>query len=238
MAKKKQKQPEKKSNPAIVYAALALLVIAALVGFISLNKAPEKAPEKPIEKLPAVGEFKKLDKPTTYEAGKVKIMEIMKFDCPHCYDLHKNMPQLLKKYGDNVTITYVPIVWPKQSTKSIEAYIIAEEMGKGEEMQDALFESQALYQAKSQNGMDIMESVPAIEIVAARVGLGADFNTKLESGYARNAALENLKIMREYDVDNPDPKIGGTPQVIINGNLKVVHEPISNLDTVIGSLLS
>ncbi|VVB94110.1 Thioredoxin [uncultured archaeon] len=228
MAKKKQKQPEKKSSPTFAYALLTLLVIAALVVFISLNKAPEK----PIEKLPSAGEFVKLDKPTTYEAGKVKIIEILKFDCPHCYDLHKNMPQILKKYGDNVTITYVPIVWPKQSTKSIEAYIIAEEMGKGEEMQDALFESQALYQARSQNGMDIMESVPAIEIVAARIGLGADFNSKLESGYARNAALENLKIMRDYNVE-----VVGTPLVIMNGNLKVNHT-VSNLDMVIGSLLS
>ncbi|NJD77538.1 MAG: hypothetical protein FIB08_10660 [Candidatus Methanoperedens sp.] len=229
MAKKKQKQPEKKSNPAIAYAVFALLVIAALVVFISLNKAPEN----PKEKLPTTGDFVKLDKPTTYEPGKVKIMEIMKFDCPHCYDLHKNMPQLLKKYGDKATITYVPIVWPKQSTKSIEAYIIAEEMGKGEEMQDALFESQALYQAKSPNGMDIMESVPAIEIVAARIGLGADFNAKLESGYARNASLENLKIMRGYNVE-----VVGTPLVIMNGNLKVNHNPVTNLDTVIGSLLS
>ena len=36
--------------------------------------------------------------------------------------------------------------------------------------------------------MDIMESNIAIETVAASIGLGADFNQKLESGAMKNAA--------------------------------------------------
>ena len=220
MAKKKQKIPEKKPNRTLLYVGIAVLFIAALAIMFS-----SVSPEKKEEKLPAAGEFVKLAKPTTYEPGKVKIIEFLKFDCSHCYDLHKNMPQLLKKYGDNISITYVPIVWPGQSTKSIEAYIIAEQMGKGEEMQKALFQAQFV------NNTNAMESTLALENVASSIGLGTDFNSKLEGNEARNAALSNLALMTKYDVQ-------GTPTLIINGNLNVNPPTSANLDAVIGSLLS
>ncbi len=218
----------KKSKLTLVYIGLAVLVIAALMLLV--------AQEKPLEKLPTAGEYVKLNMPTSYEPGKVKIIEFLKFDCSHCYDLHKNMPQLLEKYGDNVTITYVPVVWQGQgqSTKSIEAYIIAEYMGKGEEMRDALFK------AKFIEEMDVMESTLALENVAenvaASIGVEEDFNAQefnaqLEGNDARKDALANLELMTKYGVQ-------GTPTVIINGNILVNPPTITNLDTVIGSLLT
>lgn len=217
MSKKKTVPPPKKSNLTLIYLGLAVLIIAALAVYFSANH------EAPEEKLPAAGEYVKLNLPTTYEPGKVKIIEFLKFDCSHCYDLHKNLPQLLEKYGDNVSITYVPIVWQGQSTKSIEAYIIAEQMGKGEEMQDALFN--ALWV----NKMDVMESTIALENAAASIGLGPEFNKELEGNNARALALANLQNMTRYGVQ-------GTPTVIINGNLQVTPT-VTNLDAVIGSLL-
>ncbi len=222
MAKKKFKKPEKKSNLTIIYAGLALLFIASLIVYISV------ASEKPQGKLPSAGEYVKLNTPTTHEPGKVKIIEFLKFDCSHCYDLNKNMPKLLEKYGDKVNITYIPIVWKGKSTKSIEAYIIAEQMGKGEEMRDALFEAEAQFQVGK--GMDVMESLIALENVAASIGLGTEFNSKLKGNETRKAALSNLELMNKYAVT-------GTPTLVINGNLQV-KPTIENLDAVISSLLS
>jgi thiol:disulfide interchange protein DsbA len=216
MAKKKQKIPEKKSGLKTIYIILAFIIISGLAIYVW------NSGENSSEKVPA-GDYTKLNKPSTYESGKVKIMEFMKFDCSHCYNLHNNMPQLLKNYTDKLEITYIPIIFPGQSTKSIEAYIIAEQMGKGTEMQDALFK------AEFEQKMDVMESTIALETIAANIGLGSDFNQKLESGALKNAASENLKLMNDYNVD-------GTPTVIINGNLMVVPT-ITNLDTVIGSIL-
>jgi thiol:disulfide interchange protein DsbA len=205
MAKKKRKLPEKETNLTRIYVVLALLFIAALLIFFSGT-----AHEKPIEKL---------------QTGKVKIIEFFKFDCIHCYNLHKNLPKVLEKYGDNVTITYVPVVWPGQSNKSIEACYISEEMGKGEEMRDALF------RAKFENGTDVIENVTALEEVAASIGLGSDFNVKLEGNYARKAALLNLELMNKYGVQ-------ATPAIIINENLLVNPPTAANLDSIIASLLS
>jgi len=223
MAKKKQVKIQRKSNRSLYYLIAAVIIIAGLAFYI--NSA-----QKPVDNQKIAGEYTKLSTPGTYEPGKVKIIEIMKFDCSHCYDLHKEFPTLLNKYGDKIEITYIPVVWEGQSTKSIEAYIIAKNMGKGDEMKDAMFESQELFRLGKANGKDVMESLIALEDIASQIGLGPDFNSKLESGFAKNDALKNLELMKYY-------KLKGTPMVIINGNLNV-NPTISNLDTVIGSLLS
>jgi thiol:disulfide interchange protein DsbA len=228
--KKKQKLPEKKSNPTIIYAAVAVLAVVVIA--VLLLNFPSA--QQPPEKLPTSGGYVRLSFPTTYEPGKVKITEFLKFDCPHCYDLHNNLPQLLEKYGNNVTITYVPIIFPGQSTKSIEAYIIADQMGKGKEMQDALFNeahTEMLSGKVIGTNLMVMESVPTLESVAASIGLGTDFNAKLEGNQASNAANANLQLMNKYGVQ-------GTPTIIINGNLQVDPPTAENLDSVIGSLQS
>ncbi|CAG1008848.1 MAG: DsbA family protein [Candidatus Methanoperedens sp.] len=216
MAKKRQKLPEKKSGLKTIHIILALLVISALAIYFlnSGGKSPENLPDD---------NYKKLN--TTIEPGKVKIIEFLNFGCSHCNDLRKNMPQLLQKYGAKVEITYIPInfVSLKQSTKSVEAYIIAEQMGKGDEMLDALFD------AKFDKGMDILESTIAIENVAESIGLGPDFNQKLGSGDMKNAANYNLRLANDY-------KIAGTPAVFINGKFQEDFS-IANLDKVVGSLL-
>ncbi|MDL5501722.1 MAG: DsbA family protein, partial [Candidatus Methanoperedens sp.] len=185
MAKKKQKLPEKKSGIQTIHIILALFVISALAIYF-LNSGGNNSDTPPADN------FKKLN--TTIEPGKVKIIEFLNFGCTHCNDLRKDMPQLLQKYGDKVEIIYVPINFRGQSTKSVEAYLIAEQMGKGDEMLNALFD------AEFDKGMDIMESTIAIETVAANIGLGADFNQKLESGAMKNAANYNFRLANDYKI--------------------------------------
>ncbi len=230
--KKKQKLPEKKSNTTLIYAAIAVLAVVVIAAVILLGSSSTPPPP---EKLPASGGYVRLSFPTTYEPGKVKITEFLKFNCPFCYNLHTKLPQILQKYGDNVTITYVPIVWPgRESTKSIEAYIIADQMGKGNEMQDALFnESAAEGLTQGKEDLTVMQDVPTLERVAAGIkGLDSSkFNQQLEGGNAVADANANLQLMNKYGVDS-------TPTIIINGNIKVDPPTAENLDTVIGSLLS
>jgi len=151
MAKKKQKIPEKKASMTWVYAGIAVLVIAGLALYIysgstSDNNTNTSSGNDPKGKIPTVGKFGTMNKLSTYEPGKVKITEFLKFNCGHCNSLNSLMPALKKKYGDQLEITYKPMLWrsvPKDLPfkKSMEAYILAERMGKGEEMKDALFKA-------------------------------------------------------------------------------------------------
>ncbi len=233
MAKKKRVQPVKKSNRTLIYAGLAVLIIVALGAYFFTSSAQDK----PQEKLPASGKFAQLNKPSTYEPGKVKITEFMKFNCGHCYQLNPQMQSLKQKYGDRVEITYKPMLWrtvPQDSgfRKSIEAYILAQRMGKGEEMKDALFA--AVFVDKKD-----MTNTAVLADIGRNVGLGDDFVKALNNGDAKDEAEANINLAESFQVDE-------TPTIIINGNLKVnpsmtnedMDAMVKNLDTIISSLLS
>lgn len=235
MAKKKRVKPvkpEKKSNLTLIYAGLAVLLIAALALYFSTGTGPEESQEK----LPAEGKFVKLNKQSTYEPGKVKITEFLKFNCGHCYQLNPQMPSIKQKYGNRVEITYKPMLWrtmPQDSgfRKSIEAYILAERMGKGEEMKDALFKAMFV------ENKDLTSEDVLVEI-ASSVGLGDEFTAALKNGDAKNEAEANIQLAESYQVDE-------TPTIIVNGDLKVTPTLVSgdmtamanNLDAITGSLL-
>jgi thiol:disulfide interchange protein DsbA len=233
MAKKKPKPlPPKKSNLTLIYAGIAVLVIAALAIYLSASPAPENP-----GKLPSAGKFVKLDKPSTYEPGKVKITEFLKFNCGHCYALNQTLPVIKQKYGNKLEITYKPMLWrsvPQELPfrKSIEAYILAERMGKGEEMKNALFK--ALFVDKKDLTSEIV-----LDDIATSIGLGNEFATALKNGDAKDEAEADITLAESFQVDE-------TPTVIINGNLKVnpsmTNEDMAamadNLDKIINSLLS
>ena len=226
MAKKKRAPtPQKKSNNTMIYAGIALLVIIAAFAYISLNRPTEFLTDAYSfeDQIPSqnTSAYSSLDVNPS-EPGKVRIVEFMKFDCSHCNDLHKEMPQILKNYGEKVEIIYVPISFEGQSLKSIEAYLIAKEMGKGKEMRDALFKAKF-----GESNRDVMGSILVLKDVAASIGLGPDFNSKLDSGYAEKAALKNNAYAGMY-------KIQGTPTVLINGK----EVKIPDINASISSILS
>jgi protein dithiol oxidoreductase (disulfide-forming) len=224
MAKKKRVPPPKKSNKTMMYAGITLLVIIAAAAYISFNQPTDFLTDAYSFESPTsaqnTGAFSSLNV-TPSDPGKVRIVEFMKFDCSHCNDLHKEMPQILKNYGDRVEIIYVPISFGGQSIKSIEAYLIAKEMGKGKEMRDALFS------AKFESNRDVMGSMLVLKDVAAGIGLGPDFNSKLDSGYAQKAALKNNAYAGMY-------KIQGTPTVLINGKEAKVPDINATISSILG----
>lgn len=222
--KKRASTQQKKSSRTIIYGGIALLVIIAAFAYSSLNR-PTDALTDPYSfesMTPAQGKgnYSSLDANPS-EPGKVRIVEFMKFDCIHCYNLNNETPQILNKYGDRVEMIYVPISFQGQSMKSIEAYLIAKEMGKGKEMRNALFK------AKFESARDVMGSLPVLKDVAASIGLDSEFNTRLEKGYAEKAALKNNAYAGIY-------KIKGTPTVFINGK----EVKVADIDTTISSILN
>ena len=171
------------------------------------------------------------DEASTHELGKVKITEFMSFYCDHCYQFDGMKQKLEIKYGSDLEIESRPIVWGDQSIKPVEAYLLAKEFGKGEEMKDALFK------ANFEENRDIGDMNTLVD-VAKGIGLGDDFAVKLESGHMENEAMKNIRSAERYEVRE-------TPTLIIDGNIKMdphltddnLALMMENLDTMIGGLL-
>ena len=74
-----------------------------------------------------------------YKPGKINVVEISSFDCPHCRKLHPELEPLLEKYGDQVNFTRLTIPLGKQKEACV-AYYCAEKQKKEREFADCLFD--------------------------------------------------------------------------------------------------
>ncbi len=233
MVKKRQKKKASKSSSGMKAAVIIGLV---LIGFLFVMGGKEK-PREETAASPDKGEqlvlglYPVLDRPSTGEPGKVRIVELLSFYCDNCYRFNALKHQLEEKYGDALEIELVPIVWGEQSIKTVEAYILAERYGKGREMADAIFK------ARFEEGRDIGD-VEVLIALGRQLGLGEDFEKLLRSGAANQEAQNNIKLAASYGIEE-------TPTLIVNGNIVVNPHPTGddviamaqNLDIIIQKLL-
>jgi len=151
----------------------------------------------------------------TYDGKKVDVIEFFSFYCPHCFEFEEVIPAIKGNFPRKINWKNVPVYWGKGSSKPGEAYLLAEEMGKGEQMKRAIFE--ALFVEKR----DISD-ISVLESIALKLDLGFDFSRRLRMGDKEKEANDALLMMKAYSVE-------GTPALIVAGNLRVT--PGQGLDT-------
>ncbi len=201
-----------------------LFVLACILLFgVPAYAAQEKMIEGSYEKLPG-HEF-------VYDGKQVEIIEFLSFYCGHCYRFETSIPIIRGTFPRKTKWKTIPIYWGNGSPKPGEAYFIAEEKGRGEEMKKALFD--AVFSGKRDIG-----NIEVLEEIGMKLGLGFDFSRKLRSGYKAKNTGEAILMSKAYGIEE-------TPTLIIAGNLKVTpHGSGSSMDdlrnnaiTIIKSIL-
>lgn len=76
-----------------------------------------------------------------HQPGRINVVEIVDFQCPHCRNLHKTLKPLLAEYGEQVHFVRLhrPLENHPMAEPAARAAICAEAQGKGEAMADRLF---------------------------------------------------------------------------------------------------
>ncbi|MDH4027263.1 MAG: DsbA family protein [Nitrospirota bacterium] len=141
-----------------------------------------------------------------FDGRQVEIVEFMSFYCGHCYQFEKDIPVIKGNFPRKIKWKTVPVYWGKGSPKPGEAYLLAEEAGKGEQMKKALFE--AFFVDKKDIG-----TIEVIEDIAVKIGLGFDFSSRLRSGDKAKETGDAMLKAKAYDINE-------TPTLIIAGNIK------------------
>jgi thiol:disulfide interchange protein DsbA len=149
-----------------------------------------------------------------FDGKTVEIVEFLSFYCGHCYHLEKSVPVIKGNFPKKTNWKIIPIYWGKGSPKPGEAYLIAEEEGKGPQMKAALFN--AIFVDKRDIG-----NITVLEDLGMKVGLGFDFSRKLRAGEKADEAGKALDMARSYGIQE-------TPTLIIAGNLKVTPGLLNN----------
>ena len=172
------------------------------------------------------------DKPYKFDGKTVEVIEFLSFYCGHCYTFERSIPVIKGNFPKKIKWRIVPIYWGEGSSKPGEAYFLAEEAGKGDQMKTALF--QANFVEKKDIG-----KVEVLDGIAAKLGLGFDFSQRLRAGEKAKDAQKALEMAKAYGINE-------TPTVIIAGNLMTNPDMFDhNLDsfrdnviTVIKSILN
>ena len=140
-----------------------------------------------------------------FDGKTVEVVEFLSFYCDTCYAFEKAVPVIKGNFPKKVKWRIVPLYWGKGSPKPGEAYLLAEDAGKGEQMKKALFH--ANFVEKKDIG-----NVGVLDAIAVELGLGPDFSRKLRSGEKAKEASKALDTARSYGIEE-------TPTLIIAGNM-------------------
>lgn len=140
-----------------------------------------------------------------YDGKAVEVVEFMSFYCDHCYEFERAIPVIKGNFPKKVKWTIVPLYWGKGSAMPGEAYFLARDAGKGEEMIKALFRANFI-EKKDIGNIEVLESI------ATKLGLGFDFSRGLRSGEKANETRHALAKARLYRIEE-------TPTLIIAGNI-------------------
>ena len=171
------------------------------------------------------GRYRLLEGKTPPKAGslkKVKVIEVLSFACPHCYDFNKNLPTLTKKYKDKVIWTHYPT--GAVGINPILLYFISVKKNKGKQTKDLLF------RAFHDSGIRNLNNKNVISALALELGLKEDYE-KMKND---PLILEKIKFSSLYI-----NKLGirSTPSFIIENSILVEGASIKNIAQVIDSLL-
>lgn len=140
-----------------------------------------------------------------FDGKTVEVIEFTSFYCGGCYVFQKSVPVIRGNFPKRIKWKTIPIYWGKASTKPVEAYLLAEESGMGEEMKMALFNAY-LVEKKDIGDLKVLEEI------GTKMGLGFDFSKRLRAGDKSRDVQKARDTAKEYGVEE-------TPTLIIAGNI-------------------
>ena len=208
-----------------IYFAFLFFVFAGTLSIPAQEIQAQEIQAQEIQAQEIKGNYRLLEGKTPPKAGslkKVKVIEVLSFACPHCYDFNKNLPTLTKKYKDKVIWTHYPT--GAVGINPILLYFISVKKNKGKQTKDLLF------RAFHDSGIRNLNNKNVISALALELGLKEDYE-KMKND---PLILEKIKFSSLYI-----NKLGirSTPSFIIENSILVEGASIKNIAQVIDSLL-
>lgn len=180
-----------------------LVLMVTGMSFLPVSAGAETSIKGVYQQLPG-HQFK-------YDGKTVEIIEFLSFYCDGCYAFEKSVPVIKGNFPKKIKWKIFPLYWGEGSPKPGEAYYLAEEAGKGEQMKAALFHAHFV-EKKDIGDLDVLEGI------GAKLGLGFDFSRRLRAGDKAKHVQLALAMAEMYKVDE-------TPTIIIAGNIMTNMHP-------------
>jgi protein dithiol oxidoreductase (disulfide-forming) len=147
--------------------------------------------------------------PTAVPAGKVEVLEVFWYACPHCYALEPYLTAWRKTKADYIELVRVPVMWGPVHRAHAQLYYTLKQLGRND-LDDRVFET-LHQQINPLFGNSPAETFQHQLQFAKENGIDADAFTKAYNSFAVNADLQRAEELTErYHVE-------GVPFIAING---------------------
>jgi len=147
--------------------------------------------------------------PTAVAPGKVEVLEVFWYACPHCYALEPYLTAWRKAKADYIEFVRVPIMWGPIHRAHAQLYYTLKQLGRND-LDDKVFET--LHQEQNPLMGNSPEETFQRQLDFARQnGIDAEAFRKAYNSFAVNSDLQRAdEITQRYHVE-------GVPEIIING---------------------
>jgi protein dithiol oxidoreductase (disulfide-forming) len=147
--------------------------------------------------------------PTSVAAGKVEVLEIFWYACPHCYALEPFIAAWRKTKPDYIEFVRVPVMWGPLHRAHAQLYYTLKQLGRSD-LDDKAFET--LHQQQNPLAGNTADDTFARQLQFAKDnGIDPEAFRKAYNSFAVNSDLQRAEeITQRYHVE-------GVPLVVING---------------------
>ncbi|TFH47646.1 MAG: thiol:disulfide interchange protein DsbA/DsbL [Lysobacterales bacterium] len=140
--------------------------------------------------------------------GKVEVVEVFWYGCPHCFTFLPNMEQYANSKPDYVAIRHMPAIFRDTWVAHARAFYTAELLGVQKQIHRPLFEAIHLRKLPLDTQEELMKFFESY-------GVSNDDFKKTYNSFAVESLLRKSQVMQQrYGVR-------GTPSVIVNGKYRV-----------------
>ena len=165
---------------------------------------------------------------TNAPAGKVEVVEMFWYGCPHCFQFEPSLQKWLKSKPANVEFIRIPATFNPLWKLHARAFYTAEVLGVGEKIHKPLFDTYHIERNR-------LESQNALRDLFVKHGVKAsDFDDTFNSFAVETRLARAIDLTQRYG-------ISGVPSLIVNGKFRTSgklhgHEQIlAVLDYLIAS---
>lgn len=166
-------------------------------------------------------DYTELGKPQSTETGgKVEILEVFMYSCPHCFHLEPTIDKWLETKPESAELRRMPAVFGPKVVPHARAFYAAEMMGVEDKLHMPLF--RALHEQKKQ----IYDEDALVEF-AVEQGIDGEEFRKTYNSFAVDMKVRRAQEMgKRYGVD-------GVPSVIVNGKYRTSPSQTGSRDKMI-----
>jgi len=148
--------------------------------------------------------------PTNVGPGKVEVVEVFWYGCPHCLSLEPFIASWMKNQPAGIEFVRLPVIWGPVHKAHAQLFYTLQALGRLDQLHQKVFEE------IQRNGKSLAASAPAEtlrqQVAFARAnGISEADYTKTFQSFAVQTRLQQAEeLARRY-------KVEGVPLIIING---------------------